>query len=470
MMDKTLDFQESAIRASSSSISDIDFIQDKQKLALSRLADISFPSRKNEDWKYYDFADILDSGFELQRPSTKEESTGLDKADLVKIVDKFVFRECVENLIVTVNGAYSAALSNFNTEDESIKILNFNNREDLEKNPWAKELSEKFFARGIENEKRYFKTLNTLLMDNGFLLKLADKHKQKAPLQILHISNKNHFHQLRSLIHAGKHSEQEIIVTYVGFEDSQYFTNAVIECHLEDGARLKLDKIQNESKNATRLYNFYASLNRDSNLEFNSFSFGSKSSRDDIEVDIEGSGAHTSVNGLYVLNESRKSYHKVTINHKVPHSTSEQLFKGLLLDKARAEFNGLIEVYKDAQKTDATQLNNNILLSPEAHIDSRPQLNILADDVKCAHGSTIGKLNQEELFYLISRGLSKEEAQIILTYSFCQELIDKISLKSAKNYAANLAFSNMKAENQETNKTLALLADNSKFKQSRYKK
>ena len=307
-------------------------------------------------------------------------------------------------------------------------------------------------------------------MGNGFLLDIKEGHKEARPLQILHISNKNHFNQIRSLIHVGKNAEQDIIVNYVGFEDSRYFTNAVIECYLDNGARLKLDKIQNDSKNATRLYNFYASLNRDSNFEFNSFSFGAKSSRDDIEVDIEASGAHASVNGLYVLNGSRKSHHKVTINHKVSHSTSEQLFKGLLLDESKAEFNGLIEVFRDAQKTDATQLNKNILLSPNAHIDSRPQLNILADDVKCAHGSTIGKLDQEELFYLMSRGLSKEEAQIILTYSFCQELIDKIKLSSVKNYAANLAFSSMKAKDSGLSKTLELLADNSKFKKSRYEK
>ena len=462
----SLDFQKAAIRASSSSASSIDFIQKKQGLALKQLDSLPFPTRKHEDWKYYNFSDILDSGFNLDHPIETELSSGISKTELVKIVDKFVFRESVENLIVTVNGAYSEELSNFN--NDSIKILNFNSSEDLEKNPWAKERCAKLFAKDLENETRYFKILNTLLMANGFLLEIPDNHKQEAPLQILHISNQNHFNQIRSLIHAGKNSEQDILVTYVGLEDSKYFTNAVIECHLDDGAKLKLNNIQNESKDSTRLYNFHASLSKDSNFEFNSFSFGAKSSRDDIEVDIEGSGAHASVNGLYVLNGSRKSHHKVTINHKVPNCTSEQLFKGLLLDESKAEFNGLIEVFKDAQKTNATQLNKNLLLSNKAHIDSRPQLNILADDVKCAHGSTIGKLDKEELFYLVSRGLSKEEAQIILTYSFCQELIDRIQLSSVRNYTANLAFSSMKAKDSNLNKTLSLLAENSKFKNSRY--
>lgn len=468
MSNKTLDFQDSALRASSNTASQIDFVQEKQKLALKQLDKVNFPDKKHEDWKYYDFSDILDSGFNLDHPISTEESTGLGKSELVRIVDKFVFRECVENLIVTVNGAFSEELSNFDIKNEGIRILNFNNKSELEKNPWAKEICKKLFASNIENENRYFKALNTLLIANGFLLDLKENHKSKTPLQVLHISNQNHFNQIRSLIHAGKNSQQDIVVTYVGLEESKYFTNAVIECFIDEGAKLKLDKIQNESKNSTRLYNFYASLDKDSNFEFNSFSFGAKSSRDDFEVDIEGTGAKASINGLYVLNNSRKSHHKVTINHKVPNCSSEQLFKGLLLDESRAEFNGLIEVCKNAQKTDATQLNKNILLSAKAHIDSRPQLNILADDVKCSHGSTVGRLNQEELFYLISRGLSKEDAQIILTYSFCQELIDKISLASVKNYTANLAFSSMKAKDLEPNKTLELLADNSKYKKSRY--
>jgi Fe-S cluster assembly protein SufD len=463
---KILDFQESAVRVSSNLSSKVGFVQEKQKLALAQLDKLDFPNRKSEEWKYYDFSDILDSGFNLEHPQDTEKSSGLSKSELVRIVDKFVFRECVENLIVTVNGAYSPSLSNFKLDNPGLKILNFNNENDIENNSWAIEKCKKIFARNIEEENKYFKALNTLLFGNGFFLDIAANHMQEAPLQILHISNRNHFHQVRSLINVGKHAKQDVLVTYVGLEDSKYFTNAVVECYLEEGAHLKLDKIQNESKNATRLYDFYAKLSRDSHLEFNSFSFGAKSSRDDLEVDLEGTGAHASINGLYVTNEARKSHHKVTINHKVAHASSEQLFKGLLLDESRAEFNGLIEVFKDAQKTDATQLNNNLLLSPKAHIDSRPQLNILADDVKCSHGSTVGRLNQEELFYLMSRGLSKEEAQVVLTYSFCQEIIDKLKLKSVKNYTANLAFANMNA--QGSNKTLANLADNAKFKQSRH--
>ena len=204
---------------------------------------------------------------------------------------------------------------------------------------------------------------------------------------------------------------------------------------------------------------------RDSDFEFNSFSFGALSSRDDINIDLREEAASAQVNGLYVVNQDRKSHHKVCINHLAAHTESQQLFKGLLQDQARAEFNGLIDVARDAQKINAEQLNNNLLLSKHAHIDSRPQLNILADDVKCAHGSTVGMLDPEELFYLQSRGLTEAEAKAILTYSFCQEIINKIDIESGRNYASNLAFSSLGSSD---NQVLASLAGNTKFKHSRY--
>ncbi len=453
---------------SSYSFSSVDFIKRKQQLALTKLQELGFPNRKNEDWKYFDFSDILSKEYIIAGTPLVESSSGLSIQELNKLVDKYVYRETVDQLLVTVNGAYSPQLSNFNFSNPGIHILNFNDPQAL--TPEARAITEKIFASNIEGEFKYFKAINTLLMTNGFLLYLEDNFSSDKPLQILHISNQNNFNQMRSLIYAGKHSKLDIIVNYIGLEDSQYLTNAVIELDLAQGAQIKLDKIQNESKQASCLYTLDAKLNRDSKFEFNSFSFGAKSSRDDINVDINAEGAHASINGLYVLNQERKSHHKVQVNHKIGHSSSEQLFKGLLQGKSRAEFNGLIEVCKDAQKTNASQLNKNLLLSKEAHIDSRPQLNILADDVKCSHGSTVGSLSADELFYLQSRGLDELSAKAILTYSFARELISTITVESAQNYATNLAFSSLRSQD-DTNAasdTLEALADNNKYKKARY--
>ncbi|MDA1021387.1 MAG: Fe-S cluster assembly protein SufD [Cyanobacteria bacterium] len=456
-MTKTpIDFEEKIIRDASNTISQLRFIQDRKQLALTKLKDLNFPSGKDEDWKYFDFNDIL--GF-----NQNVQDQQIEAKDLAALIDKYVYRETVSNLIVTIDGNYSKELSNF--KSEQIKIVNFNKAEEIEAQPELKSITEKFFAQNLEQETKYFKTVNTILMDSGFLLHIQKNYNSQSPIQILHISTKANFNQIRSLIYAGANSNTNLIVNYIGHEASKYLTNAVIETYLDDGAELKLDKIQNESKQSTCLYNLEATLCRDSKFEFNSFSFGAKSSRDDININLNGEAADASINGLYVVNGDRKSHHKVVINHNAPHTQSSQLFKGILQDQSRAEFNGLIEVARAAQKTNALQLNKNLLLSDSAHVDSRPQLNILADDVKCAHGSTVGNISAEELFYLNSRGLSDLEAKAILTYSFCQEVIDKISIESGRNYASNLAFASLGASHDGT---LEALAENKKFKHSRY--
>ena len=233
------------------------------------------------------------------------------------------------------------------------------------------------------------------------------------------------------------------MIDYVGLDDTKYFTNAVIEIILEENAKLKSDKTQNESKSAIQMYNLRAKLERSSKFELNLFSFGAQSSRNDIRVDINGEGADAIVNGLYVTGEKRKSHNLIVINHNVPNCTSNQLFKGLLYDEARAEFNGTVNVKEEAQQTYAEQLNRNLLLSDKATIDTRPQLNIFADDVKCSHGATIGQLEEDELFYLESRGIAKDEATTLLTYSFCEELIQKVKLESARKLLSRLAVRNL---------------------------
>lgn len=452
-----MDFEEAIIRSASYHQSTIALIQKQKQRALDLLNfGLRFPNKELEDWKYYDFDSILSGNFKINGSQTFEESSGLNKKEIFKIIEKYIFKETLNNLIVTVNGEYSRDLSNFDFDNDGIKILNFNNSEELDSR--LESILSKTFA---QNQTSYFEAVNTALFDKGFLVEIAKDYQSEEPLQILHISNRNHFNQIRSLIYAGSNSKLEIIVTYVGIEESQYFTNAVIECFLEQGSSIKLDKIQNDSKKATRLYHYNARLEENSNFEFNSFSFGAGSSKDHINIDIEGKGANANLHGLYVVNQDRKSHHQVKVRHKVSHSSSTQCFKGLLKDNARAEFNGLIEVCKDASQINAHQLNKNLLLSPNTQVNSRPRLNILNDDVKCSHGSSTGMLNEDEIFYLRSRGLSEKEAKLILTYSFCREIIDKIGLESAKNYTSNLAFANL--ESSES-KIVSTLAENSKFK------
>ena len=382
------------------------------------------PDRKHEDWKYYDPSDYERNLAEISSEIKKDD---LNQSELVKIVDKYVFREAVKSLIVTVNGHYRPDLSNFTNEDLEISSV-----------------------------------------DEAFFVKVKKDKVISTPVQVLHISNRNTFNQIRSVIDLEQNSMLDVIVTYVGLEDSCYIANARIDCNLAANARLHFDKIQNDSHKAVSLYNLNVKLERDADFQFNAFHFGAQSGRDEINVDLNGKNANADLSGLYVVSGKRKSHQVIKVNHNQSHCTSSQLFKGLIDDEARAEFNGMIDVKRDAQLTNATQLNNNLLLSDKAHVDSRPQLNILADDVKCAHGSTIGQLNEEELFYLQSRGLSKEDAFTTLTYSFCEQVLQKIKLASCKNYATNLAFQKISKDSHD--ETVAKLAQNDKFKKSRYTK
>jgi Fe-S cluster assembly protein SufD len=447
-------FEEGIIRTASKQDIDNSPIKELKKQALDFVSNNPFPNKKDESWKYYNFQDIFSNSENIfsQKETFKQEE--LDKKDLVKLVDKYVFRECSDNLIVTVNGVYREDLSNFNNKDTIISNLTTDS-DTLINN---------------ENEvlgDKYLRSLNTLFIGNAFFIKAAKGVNVDKALQVLHISNQNSFNQIRSIIELEENSSMEIIVNYVGLEDSHYISNAIIDCYLAKNSRLKFDKIQSDSKSAVTLYNLNAKLERDSDFNFSSFHFGSKSSRDEITVDLNGANANVDLNGLYVVNGKRKAHQKITVNHNAERCTSTQLFKGIISDEARAEFNGMIDVKRKAQLTDAKQLNNNLLLSEKAHVDSRPQLNILADDVKCAHGSTVGQLNEEELFYLQSRGFTKADAFATLTFSFCDEILKKIKLESVENYATNLAFNNISTNSSNV---LSKLANNDKFKKSRYAK
>ena len=182
---------------------------------------------------------------------------------------------------------------------------------------------------------------------------------------------------------------------------------------------------------------------KNSNFEYNSLDLKANHSRDNIKVDLLEPGAHSDLSGFYILNKDRKAHNIIKVNHLAPNCTSNQLYKGIISDSARAEFNGEINVSEGANGTNATQLNKNLLLSNNAHIDSRPQLSILADDVKCSHGSTVGELDEDEIFYLLSRGIKKDDALAMLTLSFCEEIIQKVTIDSAKQHIRNLTLENL---------------------------
>jgi Fe-S cluster assembly protein SufD len=224
-----------------------------------------------------------------------------------------------------------------------------------------------------------------------------------------------------------------LIESFVSNSDDTHFTNAIAEIVLKDGARLEHYRLQNENKNAFHVAATAAELGRTSSYAVTSINLGAKLARHDVSVVMDHEGAECWVDGLYVAGANQHTDTHSVIDHKQPHCTSHQLYKGILDGNARAVFNGKIFVREGAQKTDAMQTNKNLLLSAQARVDTKPQLEIYADDVKCAHGAAVGQIDDEELFYLQTRGLNPELGRSLLTYGFAEEVIGKIKIESIRS-------------------------------------
>ena len=257
----------------------------------------------------------------------------------------------------------------------------------------------------------------------------------ETPIQLVFISDgarPNASSFPRVLLVAEENSSATLVESYASTDDAAYFTNAVVEIVLREGARLEHYKVQRESQTAFHIATTQADLGPNSSYDATAITLGAKLSRHDYGVTMDHEGAECWVDGLYLVgNEQHTDTHSV-IDHRKPHCTSHQLYKGILDGKSRAVFNGKVFVRHDAQKTDAMQTNKNLLLSNEARVDTKPQLEILADDVKCAHGAAVGQISEDELFYLATRGIHPDLARNLLTYGFAEEVIGKIKLDSIR--------------------------------------
>jgi Fe-S cluster assembly protein SufD len=234
------------------------------------------------------------------------------------------------------------------------------------------------------------------------------------------------------LIVAGEASIATVIESYVSLGEDTYFTNAVTEVFTAPGARLDHYRLQEESEQAFHIATTQVNQQRGSNYTSYAISLGGEIARHNLNVALTDEAIETTIDGLYVVTGNQHTDNHTVIDHQKPHCASHQLYKGILDGRGRAVFNGKVFVREGALLTDARQLNKNLLLSAEAHVDTKPELEIFADDVKCSHGATVGQLEDEELFYLASRGIGQEKARALLTYGFAEDVISKIKLKSIR--------------------------------------
>ena len=395
--------------------------------ALDRFEQSGFPTVDEEEWKYTNVAPIAKVCFEPALP--RPEDALIDARQL----ESFTYPEAERSRLVFVNGVYQPQLSQLDALPQRVVAMNM--ADALRDNRYAEVVREQVSPGGAGDTENAFTALNTAFLANGALLMIPQGMRVEAPIHLLFLSAPEPSPAVsfpRVVIVAEQGSEATIIESYAGLRDGLYWTNAVVDVLLKENARLELYKVQDESAEAFHVARTRAVLNRSSSLNATTITLGAQLARHDIHVAFEEEGAECWVDGLYIVGEGQHADTHSVIDHRTPHCTSHQLYKGILDGRSRAVFNGKVFVREGAQQTDAMQTNKNLLLSNEARVDTKPQLEIFADDVKCAHGATVGQLEEEQLFYLASRGLHTDVARNLLTYGFAEEVIDKIKIGSIK--------------------------------------
>jgi len=299
----------------------------------------------------------------------------------------------------------------------------------------------KHIAQYADNNVSPFTALNTAFIHSGSFIFVPDNIVIEAPINIVYLCgmvDKNLATLPRNVLVLGKNAHATVIESYIGLDDTQYFTNAVTEASLGPGAQLTHYKIQQECRKSYHVGNFYIHQDKDSRCESHSISLGGSLVRNDIHAQLNAEGSEIILNGLYLADGKQHVDNHTRVDHLKPHTRSEENYRGVLNDHARGVFNGKVVVHKDAQKADAQQSNANLLLSDNAEVDTKPELEIYADDVKCTHGATVGQLDENMLFYLRSRAIDEETAKSLLSFAFAEEIISRIQFKPIRDRLEHL--------------------------------
>jgi Fe-S cluster assembly protein SufD len=387
--------------------------------AMDRFEQLGFPSVRDEEWKYTNLASLAKESFV---PTISRNGIAID-------VNRFAHPETANAHLVVVDGFLREDLSVTTGLEDVVAIDLFSAVSDARYN----KIVRKYLARNAGYHNNGLAALNTAFLQSGIFVWIPKNVKLERPLQIsfvAEVGNSASFPRL--LVVAEENSSATLIESFSSSSDGRYFTNAIAEIVVKDGAQLEHYRLQHESRNAFHVSTTSAELGRASRYDTTSINLGAQLSRHDISVVMDHEGAETSVDGLYMVGADQHTDTHSVIDHKQPHCNSRQLYKGILDDNGRAVFNGKVFVREGAQKTDAMQTNKNLLLSDKARVDTKPQLEIYADDVKCAHGAAVGQIDPDQLFYLETRGIDPELGRSLLTYGFAEEVIGKIKIDSIR--------------------------------------
>jgi Fe-S cluster assembly protein SufD len=388
-----------------------------REAALGRFSETGLPTVKDEEWRFTNLASLASLSFD---PISRPMRGHLSREALARLP----FSGLGGSRLVFVNGHFFPELSSIAEQNEGVKIMGL---ADAVISEPAR--VERHLFRLAQEKATPFALLNAALFQDGAFIHIAEGRKAAGPVHLFYVSIPDASNEAvypRSLIMMENGTEATFTESYVSVGHARYFTSGVTELIVGDNATVEYLKFQDESAESFHLATLAVRAGRDSKVRLHSMAFGARLSRTNIQATLAGEGAECVLNGLYLVGDEQLADHYMIVDHAVPHGTSHEYFNGILAAKSKGVFHGRIIVRPDAQKTDAKQTNKNLLLSDDATVDTKPQLEIYADDVKCTHGATVGQLSDEAIFYLRSRGIPLEKARQMLIYAFAGEIIDRI--------------------------------------------
>ncbi len=398
--------------------------RDIRRQAISRFFDMGFPTTGNEEWKYTSVAPIAKVPFQ----PAKHQPDGLTSQSVLRAA----LDAKTENRLVFINGYYAPEHSSVTRLPEQILAGSL-----TAAMGGAVAGVDSHWARYASYQEQAFVALNTALMKDGAFIYLPQGAVLHEPIHLLYLStgqDEASASYPRNLIVAESNSQVTVVESYVGMDDEAYFTNAVTEVVMGENAVVEHIKLQRESRQAFHVATLQIHQDSGSSFLSHSVALGGVLARNDLNAVLDGEGCDCTLNGLYLADGNQHVDHHTRVDHVKPHCTSRELYKGVLAGKSRGVFNGKIYVHPDARETDAKQTNKNLLLSEGASIDTKPQLEIYNNDVKCSHGSSVGQLDPNSLFYLRSRGIGLEESRALLTYAFASEVVGRIRLERTRSW------------------------------------
>jgi len=402
------------------------YVHDIRSEAIKQFESIGFPNKKLENWKYTSLKNLLNTDYTV----LPEINNVLE----FKNIKKYLIDDIDSYKIIFVDGKYCSHLSETTHEGMDICIL-------------SAALTQSKYELIIENYfnkialKDGITSLNTAFSNEGVFIHIPKNKFVEKPIQIIHFSTGNEsslMFQPRNLVVVDENSQVQIIERHQSLSKNKVFTNSVTEIYADKKSIIDYYKIQNDNLQASLIDNTYVNQERNSAFSMHTFSFGNELVRNNLNISQNDEFIETTIKGVTIIGDNQHVDHNTLIKHNKPNCNSHQDYKGIYDNKSTGVFNGKIIVEKQAQKTNAFQSNNNVLLSDKATINAKPQLEIYADDVKCSHGCTVGQLDKNALFYLKSRGIPEKEATALLMYGFANNILKSVKIPEIKTRITNI--------------------------------